>query len=159
MTTDASHTAARAALLDRIQRSWDTLRATVDSLDERQISGAGPEGWSVNDHLAHIAHWEQATLDTIEGRDQRGALGIAEGEEPTEDMVNARLQEGDARLSTSEVHALLASVHARLVARIESLDTETLERWRGKIDGNTHEHFDEHLGWIRGLVVQNGASA
>src|ERR1700730_9693834 len=94
MTMDASD-AARAALLDRIRRSWDTLQSAVDSLDERRISAPGPEGWSIKDHLAHIAHWEQATLDTIEGRDQRAALGIAEGAEPTEDEVNAGLRERD----------------------------------------------------------------
>jgi hypothetical protein len=157
MTMDASDAAARAALLDRIRRSWDTLQSAVDSLDERRISEPGPENWSIKDHLAHIAHWEQATLDTIEGRDQRGALGVAEGEEPTEDEVNAVLQERDARLSAAEVRALLATTHASLVARVETVDAPTFERWRAKIEGNTHQHFDEHLEWIRGLLVEASA--
>jgi hypothetical protein len=153
MTTNASDAVARADLLERIHRSWDALQDIVGSLDERQISAPGPETWSVKDHLSHLARWEEATLDRLEGRDPRVGLGIDDGEAREEDAINAKLQRRDAGLSAPEVQDLLAQVHARLIARVGSLDAAALERWIENIEGNTHEHFDQHLGWIRGLIA------
>jgi hypothetical protein len=47
MTTDSN--ASRAALMESIQRSWDELRATVDGMDEGQLTTPGPDGWAVKD--------------------------------------------------------------------------------------------------------------
>jgi Mycothiol maleylpyruvate isomerase N-terminal domain len=153
MTINASDAVSRATLLERIRQSWDALQETVRGLDERRITTPGPEGWSVKDHLAHLARWEGAVLDRLEGRDPLVALGIGEAQERDEDAINAMLQERDASLSTPEVVRLLAQTHARMIARVEAMDTAALERWIGHIQGNTHEHFDEHIGWMRGLAV------
>ncbi|HEY4025363.1 MAG TPA: DinB family protein [Candidatus Dormibacteraeota bacterium] len=152
MTTNAADPGARAALLDRIRQSWDTLQEAIRSLDDRQLTAPGPEGWSIKDHLAHLARWEQIVRDRLDGRDPGVALAIPDDQQQDVDAVNAHLRQRDAGLSTSEVLQTLTETHVRLVARIESLDAGELERWTENIEGNTHEHFAEHLDWIRTLI-------
>jgi len=139
----------RSTLIDRVNRSWADLQATLERLNERQLTAPGPEGWAIKDHLAHLARWEEYVLAVMDGSDGHAALGLEPGQEDDE---NAVLQRRDAGLSVAEVRTLLVDVHARVLARLETLDEAVLERHLGPIEGNTYEHFDEHAGWIRELA-------
>lgn len=150
MTTEAN---GRDALLERIGRSWDDLQRAVGVLDEGRLTAPGPDGWSVKDHLAHLARWEQYLLAALEGREPLAALGLDDGQERDEDAENAELHRRDAGLTTAEVRRLLADAHAAVIARLETLDDAELERGRRLIAGNTYGHFDEHRSWIGELVV------
>jgi hypothetical protein len=144
--------ATRAQLLDRIRIEWAGLQETLEGLDERQLVTAGPDGWAVKDHLAHLAHWEEYLVAVLEGGDGRAVLGLAPGEDGNETTVNAGLQRRDAALSHAEVRRLLADTHARVLARLETLDDAALQQHLDHIRGNTDEHFAEHRGWIRELA-------
>src|SRR5215469_7105969 len=91
MTNEQDPAAVRTDLIDRVQRSWEELRAAVDRLDGRQLD-APADGWSVKDHLVHLERWEAYLLAELEGRDGRRELGIAEGEEPGTDAINHAIQ-------------------------------------------------------------------
>jgi uncharacterized protein (TIGR03083 family) len=143
------NTVDRAALDERIRRSWDELQAAVASLDDAQLAAPGAEGWSIKDHLAHLAHWEEYLLASLDGSDPLAALGLPADQ--ADDTINAALQERDAGMRSAEVRSLLADTHARLLARLATLDDEALQQSLGSIEGNTREHFDEHRDWIRGL--------
>lgn len=145
--TDAATT--RSTLIDRVNRSWADLQATLERLDERQLTAPGPEGWAVKDHLAHLARWEEYVLAVMDGSDGYDVLGLEPGQEDDE---NAVLQRRDAGLSLAEVRSLLAGAHARVLAHLETLGEAVLEQHLRKIEGNTHEHLDEHAAWIRELV-------
>ncbi len=145
-------TTERAALLDSVQRSWDELRATVDALDERQVTVPGPDGWSAKDHLAHVTRWEEYLLALLDGREGRAELGLEDGQDSDTDAINDGLHRLDAGRSTDEVRRRLAETHARVVARLESLGAADRERWRAQIEGNSHEHYAEHAAWIRALM-------
>src|SRR5439155_13508367 len=60
---DASQPEPRTAaeLIDRVQIEWAALEYTVAGLSLQQLIRPGPQGWSVKDHLVHIAEWEAAT--------------------------------------------------------------------------------------------------
>ncbi len=149
---NAPGTAGRAALLDRVQRSWDELLATVEGLDERQVTAPSSDRWSVKDHLAHLTRWEEHLLAVLDGRDGRAELGLEDGQDGDTDAVNDALQRLDAGRSPEEVRRRLGETHARVVARLEDLGPADLEQWRAKIDGDTHEHYAEHAAWIRALT-------
>jgi uncharacterized damage-inducible protein DinB len=152
MTTGPDGRADRSALMERIGRSWDELQRAVDDLDEGRLTVAGPEGWSVKDHLAHLARWEQYLLAVLEGREARAVLGLEDGQERDEDAENAALQRRDAGLTAAEARRLLADAHASVVARLETLDDADLERRLRMIQGNTCDHFEEHRAWIGELL-------
>jgi hypothetical protein len=153
MISEHDSDAARAELIDRVQRSWDELRATVDGLDDRQLEATGPDGgWSVKDHLIHLERWEAYMLAGLEGRDGRPELGLAEGaESPGADAINDGLQRQHASTPPAEVRRRLADAHARTIEVLRTLDAGELERRRAWIAGNTHGHFDEHAVLIRSM--------
>jgi hypothetical protein len=140
--------AVRTELIDRVQRSWDELRATVDGLDDRQLAAAGPDGWSVKDHLVHLERWEAYLLAELEGRDGRRELGIPEGEEPGEDDINDALRRRHAGTTAEQARRQMEDTHARVAALLRTLSATELRRRLQRIAGNTHEHFDEHRGWL-----------
>jgi len=144
-------TAVRTDLIDRVQRSWQELRAAVDRLDGRQLDAAGPDGWSATDHLVHLERWEAYLLAELEGRDGRRELGIAEGEEPGTDAINDAIRRRHAGTGAAEARRRLEETHARVVAVLRTVDATELQRRLPWIAGNTHEHFDEHRGLITSL--------
>lgn len=149
-TTGASLT--RSELLETIGREWDELRETIDGIDEEQLTEPGPDGWTIKDHLAHLAHWETYLLAVLEGRDGRAELGLQPDQKAGEDEINAGLQQRDAPLSLAEVRRLLDEAHARVVACLETLDEADLQHHMPHIRGNTDGHIGEHRGWIRSRV-------
>jgi uncharacterized damage-inducible protein DinB len=152
MTNEQDTAAVRTELIGRVQRSWDELQAAVAGLDDHRLSALGPEGWSAKDHLAHLARWEEYMLAVLDGRDGRAELEVDTDERRETDAINAALQKSDAGLPAAEVRSRLAETHARMVARLRSLDGAELTSRLDHIAGNTHEHFDEHAGWIRALT-------
>jgi hypothetical protein len=153
MTSEHDSATVRAELIDHVQRSWDGLRATVDGLDDRQLDATGPDGgWSVKDHLVHLERWEAYLLAELEGRDGRPELGLAEGaENPGTDAINDGLQRHHAATPAAEVRRKLVDTHARAIEVLRTLDAGELEQRLAWIAGNTHEHFDEHVGLIRSV--------
>lgn len=150
MTTPEANP-VRDALLEDVARAWDDLRDTVDSLDERQLLAAGPEGWSIKDHLGHLSSWERYLLARLDGSEPAAALGF-DGWPATEDAVNAELHARDAGRSLTDVRRRLDETHAEVLARLRTLDQAQLDRRRALIDGNTHAHVREHLPWMRALI-------
>jgi hypothetical protein len=149
VTTEPDAAAVRTELIDRVQRSWDALHAAVDQLDDRQLGAAGPDGWSAKDHLVHLERWEAYLLARLEGGDGRAELGLAAGDErPEEDAINAGLQRRYADLPAADARRRLEETHARMVALLGTLSDADLRRHLAWIAGNTHEHFDEHRGWM-----------
>lgn len=49
----------RSALLQAYRDSRAALLAAIAGLSEDQMSAPAPDGWSVRDHLAHIAHMDE----------------------------------------------------------------------------------------------------
>jgi len=154
VTSEHDTEGRRAELIDRVQRAWDELHAAVAELDDRQLGAAGPDGWSVKDHLVHLERWEAYVLAELGGRDGRPELGLAEGaESPGTDAINDAIQRRHADTPVAEVRRQLSDTHARMTERLRTLDAAELDRHSRWIAGNTHEHFDEHAGWIRSLTV------
>ena len=73
---DASQPEPRTAaeLIDRVQIEWAALEYTVAGLSLQQLITPGPQGWSVKDHLVHIAEWEAATDAVLARRPQHEGL-------------------------------------------------------------------------------------
>lgn len=153
MRNEPEDTTTRSELLDRVQRSWDAFHATVDGLDDRQLGTTGPDGWTVKDHLVHVERWEAYMVAELEGRSGRPELGVAESEErPETDAINEALRARHAGVPAADARRGLEDTHARMVALLGTLDEADLRRQLPRIAGNTHEHFDEHDGWIRSLT-------
>jgi hypothetical protein len=164
----------RADLLREIDRSWTALNAALNSLTPEQMTGIrDPEGWTVKDHLVHMAAWERSVAVFLQGRPRHEGLEVDAQlyETGDDDKINAAIQQKHRDVSLDDALALLHQVHALMLSLLEPMTDEDLYRPNsdfqpgstgerderpiaGMIYGNTANHFREHQGWIESLVAR-----
>ncbi|MFO7171174.1 MAG: ClbS/DfsB family four-helix bundle protein [Chloroflexota bacterium] len=166
----------------RMDAGLARFEAALDRLSEEQLTGPkDAAGWSVRDHLTHLAVWADGITALLRGEDRWKAMGISPdlttstaGGELDYDAINEQIAERHRQLSAAEARALLAAAHQRLAAEVDKLTDEQLawpyERFvppfTGKegrpivqyIAGNHYGHFAEHLEWIEALVAGQAPS-
>lgn len=153
----------RAALMERIERSWQELDGLAASLDDSSLRLPVEDGWTVKDHLGHLSAWEESLLALLEGQDRAAAMGAPGMGEAGVDAINAVLFEQRRGDSPAEALARLRQSHKRLLDRLGELSEEDLSRpyayfqpetddqrpVAGWVAGNTFAHYEEHLSFIR----------
>lgn len=171
MVADNGAPATRDALLERVRAAWATLEERLSGLSTAQLEGLGPEGWSIKDHLAHIAEWERATTAVLNRQPQHVAFGFeaARFAELRQDIdaLNNALYERSRGLALQAVLDDARATHAKLLAALEHVRDEDLARTVAeysptessehrpieKIAGDTYEHYAEHVTWIGELLA------
>ena len=164
----ANSPVTKANALRFIARSWDDLQAYLATLTEAQLTQpTDAAGWTVKDHLIHLAVWEDGLRSLLAGGSQREGMGIDEatwlqGNDP----INALIQQRHRALSLADVRRVSHESHAKLLAQINTLadadlmrpyrtyDTQTDEEQPviGWIVGNTFMHYVEHKPWMMAIV-------
>lgn len=159
-----------ADVLARIGQGWDEFNAYLATLTEKQlIEPKDAGGWTIKDHVIHLAIWEDGIYALLERLMRVQYMGIDERtwENGDADEINAILQPRYKDLSWAEVHTRRLHIHQRLIDKIASLKDEDLLRpyrfyelasmedrpvilW---IRGNTYEHYVEHLPWIQKIAA------
>ena len=164
-----SYPTTKQELLQRIRERHADMQELLSSLAPAQMRA--PEldaGWSVQDSLAHIAAWEKIMLDAIGKyrRDENVGLWAPgfeiEGDNSEEQMnrYNAHLFEQNRERALDDVLDDFRETFMNIVATIETLsDAEIFNdnhfpARKGRplltfLVGDTYEHYDEHIGWIR----------
>jgi len=146
----------KSELIVSIQRSWDTLNQFISGCD---LTAPDSGGWRILDNLAHIAEWERFILRSqFQGLSPADALGIPQSEiAPFDvDRANTLLFERNRERFPEDVLADLHTVHAQLLAAIETSSEEKLAHRTRIFDDednsvltwtlyNTRDHYDEHL--------------
>ncbi len=163
---------SKAHLMSEIDAAWSELSQTLDRLTEEQLTQIrDAQGWTVKDHLAHIAAWERSVVVYLQGRPRHEGLGVDEALYLTgdEDQINAAVQQKHKDVSAAQALANLRETHGRLLSLIEPLSDDDLYRASGDyqpedigereerpiigmIYGNSANHFREHQGWIESLI-------
>ncbi|MCH7812342.1 MAG: ClbS/DfsB family four-helix bundle protein [Chloroflexi bacterium] len=162
----------KADLLGRIERARASLDDVIGGLDEAQLVASGPDGgWSVKDHLAHLAAWEVGIAALLQHRPRYAAMQLDEKAYliTDEDGLNAIIYQQNQGRSFGAVRAAFGEAQRELLAALGGLnDADLLKTYShyqrdeagedsgapivGWIAGNTYEHYDEHRGWIEALV-------
>ena len=156
-------------LLRRVQRGWDDFNTYLNTLTEKQKTvPTDAAGWTVKDHIMHLAVWEDGMIGLLRKRPQYERMGLDEATWKTEgyDVKNAVIQQRHQNLSLDEVMKKFRDVHQEMVKQIESMSTADLEEARRNfvpastderpiwmwVTGNTYEHYAEHLPWIAAIA-------
>jgi len=158
----------KAQLLSDIAASRAKFEALINSLSDAQLTQPGPDGgWSIKDHLAHLATWEAGVAALLRRQPRWAAMGLDETKvkSMSEEEINAAIEQNHKGLSLSEVKDLFARAHRDLVAAVESLKDNELYKGTNYflpdgsgrsvihlILGNTNGHWDEHTEWIHNLI-------
>jgi hypothetical protein len=148
----------------RIETSWRELVELVDGMDEAALSAPGPDGWAIKDHLVHVGAWEHSLLALLEGRDREAAMGLDHTVEVSTDAINEAVWRLHRDESLQAAQSYFRAAHSALMAGLAGLNTADMERpyshyqpqeadesrpVLGWIEGNTYDHYTEHIGWIK----------
>jgi uncharacterized protein (TIGR03083 family) len=171
MGPDETQPQTTEKLLARIADGWAALNQRIAPLGSAQLTAPGPDGgWSVKDHLAHLATWEGMLVALLEGKPIHTAFGVSRAEYDaldSTDALNAVIAGRNSGKSLDEVLRQREETHAQLVALIGALPDENLSQpitffqpddpderpVLGKIIGDTYEHYAEHLPWIEEILA------
>lgn len=169
----SQHPTTIARLLERMEASRAALETVIRSIDRAVLTQPGADGWSVKDHLAHLAAWENSIVALLQGIGRHVGLSIDQQlyEAGPEDRINAAIKENAQSLSFEQVLERHRAVHSELCGILSRLTDADLSRGYSSflpeepgedsgrpivdwIAGNTFGHFDEHAAWIGDLVKQ-----
>jgi hypothetical protein len=157
----------KAELIQRIHHSRAALEEALNSMSQEQLIRATPGGWSIKDHLAHLASWELGVAELLRRRPRFEAMQVEEAvsQGKSEDEINDLIYHQHTDIPLDEVSKKFREAHKQLLEALEELNDEGLLlayanytadgsgdpnrpvlHW---VIGNTYEHFDEHLGYIQ----------
>ncbi len=158
---EAADPKSKADLLARMHSARAALETVLAGLDEAALAAPGPEGWSVKDHLAHLAAWERKVLANLEGRASHEVLGVPEAVYKSGDWVqiNEYVRAPDKDRPVGEVLAEFRRVNRVMTQRVVELPDEQLfgadDGLLSNIAGNTYGHDEEHQPWIEAVLAHN----
>lgn len=161
-------------LLAQVQAGWDDLQAFLNGLSDDQLTiPTDAAGWTVKDHLSHLAAWEDGVHALLVGESRSERMGI-DAHTWAEiwrlgdfDAANDLVRQLHRHKSASEVLELVRTVHGRLVEQIRGMSDDDLRRPYKSYDptstsenpitrtiiGNTFGHYEEHKEWIWAIVT------
>ncbi len=150
------------SLLESLKRDHDRFDILIHRLsDEQQLAPISPEGWSVKDFLAHMAHWKAVTHALLVAYTHDQPLPEVT---PDGDEANAEMRQQDAKRLLQDVHQYWEAFHTHLLhLMVDELDDKRLVEtvrppWGGDeeqicvIVAEILEHDREHFLLIERLV-------
>jgi hypothetical protein len=161
--------------LAAMAREREALEKVIAPLSDAQLTAPGKEGWSIKDHLMHIAVWEQGIVALLNQQSRYGAMGLSRDEWRMEypdfdQRTNALIHERTKSRSLAEVRAAFRDSHRQMLEVLGRLtdddlskpywhyaaeephdDTRPVYEW---IAGNTYAHYAEHREWIQAIIDQ-----
>src|SRR5260370_42317118 len=68
---------SKSELISNIERGWDDFQAYLKSFTEMQlIDPTDAVGWTVKDHLGHLAVWEDSVYALLTKQPRREYMGV-----------------------------------------------------------------------------------
>lgn len=157
-----------------IDDARSSLERVLEGRSEHELTGLHDHaGWSVKDHLDHMAAWERGMIYLLTRRPRHEGMGIDEQTwaELDEDAVNDVIKKKNQGRSLSEVMDTFHSTHREMVELLSSMSFDDLQKPYSHYDpdvdgenrdqpvlfwvfGNTAGHFDMHQEWIEAILEQ-----
>lgn len=146
---------AREELLDHYRRMREEMHAVLDGLTDDQMSDPSIDGWSVKDHLFHVAFWDDERAHEIEriSAGHESALRMSEEQDAEYNDLGYDLR-GD--LSAAQALWELEASGRRVQAAIAAATERGLDESLYGEAGLRSTHEAEHIGWIRGWRDRTG---
>lgn len=146
----------RDTLLEHYRQSHAELMAALDGLSEDQLVEPLIDGWSVKDHILHVAFWDDLRADEI-GRISAGQESAMRMDSEQDDRLNQLGYELRRGLSLEQARWELGHSHQRLLEAIVEAPDAALDPGRYGEAGLQSHHGFEHAGYIRDWRRRSGA--
>ena len=135
------------ALLEHYRTMRADTLAAIAGLSDAQMVEPSLDGWSVKDHLAHVALWDELRASEVArvsaGFESAWRMHGRDGE--YSELGHAMRRD----LSVEQVRWELASTHERLLAALAAATPRGLDGARYGEAGLRSTHEAQHAGWIR----------
>lgn len=145
----------REALLEHYRRMRERMLAAIDGLGDELMTERSIDGWSVTDHLAHIALWDEIRAAEV--------VRISAGHDSVWRMSHeqdaAYNEMGYALRSTmtpAQAKWELTESRRKLLEAIASAAPRGLDASLYGEAGLRSQHESEHAGWIERWRKERG---
>ena len=145
----------RDMLLQHYRRMREGMLSAIESLSDELMTERSLDGWSVCDHLSHLAVWDELRASEVE-RISAGHESAWRMNEEQDAAYNAITYSLRQRLSVDQVRWELAKSRERLLAAISSAPPRGLDASLYGEAGLTSTHEAEHMDWIRRWRSERG---
>ena len=159
----------RDELLKRSEEQFAAYEQYLSHLSQAQLTDlTDAAGWSVKDHLYHLALAEGSLLALLDRKPIHEYMGIdRETYKAGDDAVNAVVQARTHDMPLADVLETLRQNHQQVMERIRATPEAELQRPFNDYqpdedprDGtvllslvyNTFHHYEEHAPWIAAIV-------
>ena len=138
----------RDALLQHYRQMREALLSAIRGLGDGSMTEPSLDGWSVKDHLAHLALWDDIRASEVvrisAGHDSAWRMT---GEQ--DEAYNALAYSLRRDLSLAQTRWELATSRQRLLDAIASATLRGLDPSLYGEAGLHSTHDEEHAGWIK----------
>jgi uncharacterized damage-inducible protein DinB len=138
----------RNELLQHYRRSRDDLLAAIDGLSDETLSDPSLDGWSVKDHMLHLAFWDDLRTSEV-NRISAGYESALRTNDQQERSINELAHALRAGLSPAQAKWELTGSRQRLEAAISVATARGLDPSLYGEAGLRTSHEAEHTEWIR----------
>jgi uncharacterized damage-inducible protein DinB len=145
----------RDALLDHYRETREALLAAIAGVGEDELTERTLDGWSVKDHLAHIALWDEIRASEVV-RISAGNASAWRMTSEQDDAYNALGYDLRSSLSLEQVRWELAASRQRLLDAIAGATARGLDSSLYGEAGLRSGHEREHTGWIKRWRAERG---
>jgi hypothetical protein len=159
-----------AELKRTIESAWSDLEAYLRGLPPQVALEKDAQGWTVRDHITHMAVWEESVAIVFQGGRRHEALGIDEAfyRQGTFDEINEVIKNREQHLTLDQAVARLARVHESLLDHLRRLSDDDLQPTVREffpsapatderpvsvfLYDNSAGHILEHLPWMKAIA-------
>lgn len=135
----------RDRLLEHYRQMRAELLAAIEGLSDEHLIERVVDGWSVKDHLAHLALWDEIRATEVE----RVSAGYGSAWPPEGWETYEKLNDLRREMPLEQVRWELAHTHDRLLAAIEGATDIGLDGSRYGEAGLVSHHEAQHTMWLR----------
>ncbi len=136
----------RDALLQHYRQTRAELLAAIDGLSDELLTEPSLDGWSVKDHLTHLAFWDDIRASEVERISAGHDSAWRTGEQ--DEAANAVAYDLRRGLSLDQARWELATSRQRLLDAIASATERGLDASLYGDAGLHSGHEAQHTEWI-----------
>lgn len=169
--TDSKKPLNRESYLRDLEAGWNELQTYLASLTPDQLTRpTDAAGWTIKDHIIHIAVFDQAELALLEGKSRREAVDVPADmwDRDDEDAVNDVIQKRYQDMPLDEVMQTLRQSHEGMLKKLDTMtqedlllpyqhyqptstDQRALLEW---MPWDTFLHYRDHIPWMAAIAAK-----
>lgn len=148
-------TVDRDQLLADYRKTREELLATIEGLSDEALSEPSVDGWSVKDHLLHLALWDDIRAEEV-ARISAGHASAWRMSHDQDEVFNTMSYELRKDMSAAQAKWELATSRRRFLDAVASASERALDPSLYGEAGLVSGHEAEHVGWLRAWRSKRG---